>query len=96
MLTPEIMCAGTFPRAVRLHLAAVDILSGVSEMQVSNDTGFPDSTWLPFASSLNWDLKTGVTAYVRYSDVAGNISEVYSATLQLTPTCSIYLPMIVR
>ena len=95
-LSPDTMRAGTFPRTVTLHLTAVDGLSGIGVMQVSNDAGFAGSTWQFFAHSLDWDLKTGVTAYVRYSDVVGNISNVYSATLQLTTIYSTYLPNVVR
>ena len=76
--------------AVSLTLSAQDEAggSGVSQMQFSND----NATWAApeaFALSRSWDLGPGdgmKTVYVKFKDIAGNWSQVYSDTITLDTT----------
>ncbi len=77
--------AVTDNRQVTLELFAEDDMSGVTEMQFSED----EVTWTerePFNSEKTWTLPEGnglKTVYVRFYDGAGNRSVAYSATIQL-------------
>ncbi|MCX6270642.1 MAG: clostripain-related cysteine peptidase [Bacteroidetes bacterium] len=80
----------TCNQEVELTAEAIDELSGVESMQLSND-GNNWSGWISFSSAVNWDL-TGYggnanpglkTVYVRYRDHAGNESNSYTCTIRL-------------
>lgn len=76
-------------RTVALALAAGDEGSGVTEMQVSENNGFPKATWESYATSKSWTLGKGdgkKTVYARFRDAAGNISKALSATIILDTT----------
>lgn len=88
---------GTLDTSVTLNFNAVDDVSGVGEMLVSNRPDFVGASWQAYADTLSWVLGSD-TVYVRYRDNAGNVSEVYSASLTPTPTPmpSVFLPMILK
>lgn len=80
--------ATTTSSAVTLNLSANDA-NIVAEMQLSKDniTWF---NWEPFATSKAVTVLAPTTAgtktfYVRYRDVAGNVSSVYSTAINFTP-----------
>ena len=64
---------------VQLDLSAIDEVSGVGQMMISNQADFPGGVWEPFNTQKDWEM-TGSTVYVKFMDNAGNISEVYSAS----------------
>lgn len=68
---------------VRLALSAIDDLSGVSKMLISNQANFSDAAWVDYVSRTNWWVpKSGnTTIYVKYRDRAGNESVAYSDTV---------------
>lgn len=73
---------------VTLSLAAWDVTSGVSDTQYSND-GIDFSAWEAYTASKGWMLIPGdgiKTVYVRFRDVAGNVSTTYSDTIILDTT----------
>ena len=73
---------------VILKPSASDSVSGVSQMSFSND-GSSWSNWEDYSTSKSWSLTGGdglKTAYVRYRDNAGNISSVYTDTINLDTT----------
>jgi hypothetical protein len=61
--------------------------SGVEEMMLSNDGAFPGAMWEMFASAKDWqlmDIEEGpATVYVKYRDGAGNVSDIYHATIMV-------------
>jgi len=70
---------------VVLGLSASDDVSGVYSMSFSND-GVSYSDWESYATSKSWVLAGSdgpKIVYVRYSDNAGNISSVYTDTINL-------------
>ena len=72
--------------AVTLSLAAADATTGVREMRVAEDPQFAAAQWQPYASELAWTLSSGdgeKIVYVQFRDRAGNLSQVYSATITL-------------
>ena len=77
--------------SVTLFLSAIDTGSGMgvgAQMQFSNDN-VTWSTSEAYATTKNWTLVTGEgtkTVYVKFSDVAGNWSTAYSATIILDTT----------
>jgi hypothetical protein len=86
--TGEVSIAGgainTKTTNVTLRVAATDVGSGLSQVQLSND----GSTWSTraYAASLNWALlpTNGTrTVYARWKDIAGNWSAVKSDTIAL-------------
>ena len=73
---------------VTLNLSASDGVSGVSQMSFSND-GSSWSSWEDYSMSKSWTLTPSdglKTVYVRYKDNAGNISSVYTDTINLDTT----------
>ncbi|MFN3821865.1 MAG: right-handed parallel beta-helix repeat-containing protein, partial [bacterium] len=85
--------AATDSTTVTLRISASDALSGVSEMRFSND-GSTWSEWEGFSSTRsNWDLSRfggsaepgSKTVYAQVRDRAGNVSQVFSAAIRLTP-----------
>ncbi len=70
---------------VIMSIDAKDNVSGVSDMQFSND-GSIWSGWAPFAKSQEWPLSPGdglKTVYVRVKDKAGNVGMIVTATVTL-------------
>jgi parallel beta-helix repeat protein len=82
--------ASTYSPTVMLRITANDPLSGVAEMRFSND-GRTWSDWEGFQSTRSWDLSrfggsssSGLkTVYAQLRDRAGNVSQVFSATIRL-------------
>jgi WD40 repeat protein len=84
----------TFSVTVTLRITANDNLSGVAQMRFSND-GRTWSNWESFSSiRSNWDLayyggsvsQAGPkTVYAQLRDRVGNESQVFTATIHLTP-----------
>jgi WD40 repeat protein len=84
----------TFSVTVTLRITANDNLSGVAQMRFSND-GRTWSDWESFSSiRSNWDLayyggsvsQAGPkTVYAQLRDRVGNESQVFTATIHLTP-----------
>lgn len=68
---------------VGLALSATDDLSGVSEMLISNDMLFTDAQWETYATRKDWWVtETGTTiVYVKFRDRAGNMSTIFSDTV---------------
>jgi hypothetical protein len=74
--------------SVTLTLAASDALSGVAQMQFSNN-GSTFSAPVAYAASYPWTLATTdgtKTVYVRYIDTAGNTSGSFTDTIILDTT----------
>jgi uncharacterized delta-60 repeat protein len=72
--------------SVTLSLSCIDLGSGCTEMQLSND----NSTWNApeaYASSVPWTLTPGPdgprTAYVKFKDNVGNWSDAFSSSIIL-------------
>ncbi len=77
--------------SVTLQLTATDDLAGVAEMQISNDPAFSGASWEAYATFKSWQLEGGEgvkTVYVRYKDRVGNVSTVYSDTIQYISHCN--------
>ena len=73
---------------VTLKSSASDTVSGVSQMSFSND-GSSYSDWEGYSASKSWTLANGdglKTVYARYRDNAGNVSSVYTDTINLDTT----------
>jgi parallel beta-helix repeat protein len=87
--------ATTSSTRVTLKIQANDPLSGVAEMRFSND-GRTWSDWEGFQSTRSWDLtrfggssSSGPkTVYAQVRDRAGNVSQIFSATIRLITTLS--------
>ncbi|MFH1230375.1 MAG: hypothetical protein V1709_02645 [Planctomycetota bacterium] len=81
--------ASTTFTSVTLTLSASDTVSGVSEMQLSNDQlNWPTSPQA-YITSTNWTLSSGdgtKTVYVKFKDAAGNWSDAISDTIILDTT----------
>jgi hypothetical protein len=70
---------------VSLWVGAKDNISGVSEMQLSND-GTVWSGWVPYGQTKEWALSSGdgpKTVYLQVKDKAGNIAGGASASILL-------------
>lgn len=75
----------THSRTVPLLLQAQDNVE-IYYMIVSNDPNFTGASWDAWESSKTWTLTEGdgeKTVYVRYKDLAGNTSPVYSDSIYL-------------
>jgi len=71
---------------VTLTLAADDIGTGVNQVMIANDSSFGGAAWTTYTASLIWTLTAGEgvkTVYVRFRDRAGNVSELYSDTIEV-------------
>jgi len=67
--------------------------TGVNQMWVSTNSSFSDGAWESFSTLKQFTFAAmatqnagTMTAYVKYSDVVGNISGVYSASINLSRT----------
>jgi photosystem II stability/assembly factor-like uncharacterized protein len=67
-------------RYVTLFLSALDDLSGVANMMISNEPAFSDSSWQEYSEQLGWFVneRGETTVYVKFQDRAGNESMIYS------------------
>lgn len=66
--------------------ASSDALSGVTEMQVSEDNTFNGIAWQPLAAAFPWVLSSGDASkdlYVRVRDNAANVSSFRTGTILL-------------
>ncbi|MBI2906268.1 MAG: hypothetical protein HYX92_01290, partial [Chloroflexi bacterium] len=83
--------ATTSSTSVPLTLSATDNSGTVAQMRLSND-GNNWNAWEPYATSKTWALTPGdgtKKVYVQFKDAAGNVSGIYSDTVDLrgaTPT----------
>jgi len=71
---------------VGLGVLVQNILTGVTEMSFSEDPLFTAAVWVPFSLSARYTLSSGdgqKTVYVRFRDVSGNESAIYSNTIVL-------------
>ncbi|MGB0522734.1 MAG: hypothetical protein ACPGJS_07225 [Flammeovirgaceae bacterium] len=62
------------------------LVTEASFMKVSNDPSFVEERWLPFDSTLVWELPTGdgeKTVYAKFKDEVGNETDVISNTILL-------------
>ena len=72
--------------------------STVREMQLTNDLGLWGA-WQQLAAELAWQLTDGLgqkTIYVRFRDLAGNISEIYSDSIQYRGLTSLTLQVTIN
>ena len=67
---------------VGLRLSAVDDVSGVESMRISNERDFADAEWNAFVRYLDWWIPENGsdTVYAQFRDRAGNESPVYSTS----------------
>jgi hypothetical protein len=78
-----------------LTLSATDIGVGISQMMVCNASDFSGCTWETYSTSKSWTLTTGdgnKAVYIKFNDLAGNVSSTYNDTIILdtqVPTGSI-------
>lgn len=73
---------------VNLSLSASDAGSSVTQMEISNDSSFGSAAWVPFTANAVWNLTSGggqKTVYVRFEDALGNVSNTYSASINVMP-----------
>lgn len=74
---------------VTLTITATDDTAGIVKMMVSNDENFSDSAWELYAPTKRWVLPSGEdkkTVYLKFRDVAGNVSSVTDEiTLDASP-----------
>lgn len=79
-------CPATGAPNVTVQLSAQDDVSGVAEMMISNDAGFPCAAWQPFTAVQLWYVPPTVktTVYAKFRDYAGNISTTVQDSIQLT------------
>ncbi len=78
--------------AMTVYLGAVDNLSGVADMRLSQDLdpGLAGAAWQPYATTAIWPIslttQTEGVVHVQYRDLAGNASEVYTDTFVVDTT----------
>jgi hypothetical protein len=84
----------TTASTVTLALSAVDDVSGVGRMMLSNRMDFIGGTWQAYTTSAAWTLDANNTVYVRFRDNAGNVSQTYSASRGSSGY--LFLPVILR
>jgi len=77
---------------VVLSLPATDDISGVHQMQVSQDPSFADAEWIPYHPSHQYLGDGSDPFHARYKDRAGNVSQTYS-TATSSKLFKIYLPL---
>jgi hypothetical protein len=81
---------------VTLLFSASDETSGVSEMMLSEDPSFSGSSWIPYSDSYDFNFSGGggtMTIYVRFRDGAGNVSQTYTVSFDLSATGNNILPL---
>jgi hypothetical protein len=87
----------TAERAITLTLTADDATSGVAGIRVLNEAVGGDEPWDNKVDTMEWELTAGSgvkTVYYQVIDVAGMVSEVYTASITLDteePTGSIIM-----
>jgi len=73
-----------------LHLMAWDDWSEVTDMRVSANPAFTDTSWAPYTYTLvvpfSSTMQSAVTMYAQYRDARGNTSAVYSDVLPIDIT----------
>lgn len=72
-------------------------ISGVSDMMISNRADMRGAIWTRYDTSREWSLepqRSGLaTVFVRFRDAAGNVSDIYSATI-FVEEGRLFLPII--
>jgi len=84
----------TKAREVTLTIDATDVLSGVYQMMISEQADLSDGTWETYATTKSWTLSTGdgtKTIYLKFKDLAGNISSIFHDSIILDTTVPITL-----
>ena len=90
--------ADTHSSTVTLSLTASDTNSGMGYMMVSNLMDFSDAVWQPYATSLPWTLTSSAgvkTVYVKYMDLAGNVSNLIEKSITYRDWFYLYLPNVI-
>lgn len=80
---------------VALSLPATDDISGVHQMQVSQDSSFADAEWIPYHASNQQPGDGRDPFHARYKDRAGNGSQTYSTGTSPKPF-KVYLPLTIK
>jgi hypothetical protein len=89
----------TSTRSVSLTLNASDTTSGMGFVMVSNAADFAGAAWQPYTASLAWDLTESAgtkTVYVRYMDLAGNMTTPIQQSIEYTDRYIIHLPVVIK
>jgi len=76
----------TVSRDVTLTIAASDATAGLNRMLISEDATFIGATWETYTVTKVMTLSSGdgeKTIYIRFEDVAGNVSTVFTDTIIL-------------
>ncbi len=81
---------------VTLTLFAVDDVSGVGHMQVASLSALSGAAWEPYATEKIWTMGLDGTVYVRFRDLAGNVSPPYSASLPGEEPKGSFMPIVRR
>ncbi|NJL54303.1 formylglycine-generating enzyme family protein [bacterium] len=71
-----------------LALTAQDEGSGVAEVQISSDATFSGAVWQPYTTTMQLEPvadNAATTQYVRFRDMAGNVSDPVSIVLDKQP-----------
>ncbi len=71
----------TNSNAVTLDIEGTDLLSDITEMIISEDPNFIDSSWEEYSNTKEFTLSSGdgiKAIYIKYKDAAGNESLLYS------------------
>lgn len=81
------------------------VMSGVTEMMISNRADFDGAVWEPYATTKRWTLEPSAsgqaTVFILFKDDAGNVSDVAHDTVlvdeTLTPTqTNMFLPSVAK
>jgi hypothetical protein len=78
--------ASTTSLAATLALSATDN-TAVTQMAISNTSGFTGVDWETYSTSKTWTLTAGngtKTVYAKFKDAAGNVSSIVSDTIAVT------------
>jgi hypothetical protein len=87
--------AYTASTSVTLTVSATDALSGLNEMMVSNNYDFSGASWEDYTASKLWTLTSGdgtKAVYIKFKDLAGNISFLCSDTIILSTSVPVLSP----
>lgn len=79
----------TSSKNVTLTIIGTDAVSGVTQMMISNSSGFSGASWESYATSKAWSLTSGdgtKTVYIKFKDGVGNESSTYSDSIILDTT----------
>ena len=89
--------AYTNSTSVTLNLTAMDSVSGVYRVRISNDGVWDTEPWEPLSSSRAWIMTTGdgvKTVYFQIEDFAGLVSDTHNSSVVLDMVCpSIRTPL---